>query len=117
MIEVARVAEKIAKEMGFRELVFSANEIVYCESKTKKYEHYAARFAAKEAYLKALGTGWTNGMAFNEVEIGHDENGKPVIQLLGNTAELTLVKSNLSISVSLSHLQTIASAIVIIESV
>ena len=46
MIEVERVAEKISKEKGFRELVFSKTEIAYCEAKTNKYEHYAARFAA-----------------------------------------------------------------------
>ena len=55
MIEVERVAAKIAKESGFRELVFSKNEIKYCEDKTNKSEHYAARFAAKEAFFKALG--------------------------------------------------------------
>jgi len=51
IVEVERIAEKIEKDNGFRELVFSANEIAYCESKTYKYEHYAARFAAKEAFF------------------------------------------------------------------
>ena len=54
MIEVERVATKIGKEAGFRELVFSSREIDYCETKTNKFEHYAARFAAKEAFLKQL---------------------------------------------------------------
>ena len=58
LIEVARIAEKMEKKAGFKELVFSADEIIYCEARTFKYEHYAARFAAKEAFLKALGTGW-----------------------------------------------------------
>ncbi|MBK7098524.1 MAG: 4'-phosphopantetheinyl transferase superfamily protein [Sphingobacteriales bacterium] len=56
IIEVERVASKIGKEQGFREMVFSKEEIDYCESKTHKFEHYAARFAAKEAFFKALGT-------------------------------------------------------------
>ena len=68
MIEVERVEHKLTKDSGFREFVFSENEIEYCESKTHKYEHYAACFAAKEAFLKALGTGWSNGIAFNEIE-------------------------------------------------
>ena len=76
IIEVERIAEKMKKD-GFRELVFSANEIAYCESKTHKHEHYAARFAAKEAFFKALGTGWLNGTAFNEVEIIINEQVKP----------------------------------------
>jgi holo-[acyl-carrier protein] synthase len=115
MIEVDRVAEKIGKEKGFRELVFSANEIAYCETKTNKYEHYAARFAAKEAFLKALGTGWANGFAFNEIEIYHDTNGKPLLQLLGNTALQVAAINIRQIAVSLTHVKSIASAIIIIE--
>lgn len=115
LIEVERVAEKIGKKAGFKELVFSQSEISYCELMTNKYEHYAARFAAKEAFFKAIGTGWRNGTAFNEIEITNDENGKPAISFLGNTAialaELKLGK----IAVSLSHLKTMASAVVIIE--
>ena len=47
-------------------------EIKYCEAATHKYEHYAARFAAKEAFFKAIGTGWTNGTAFNEIETSEE---------------------------------------------
>jgi len=115
LIEVDRIAHKIGKDQGFRELVFSAREIDYCESKANKYEHYAARFAAKEAFFKALGTGWLNGTAFNEVEIGHDENGRPVINLLGETSVTIKAFGYTKISLSLTHLQTIAGATVIIE--
>lgn len=115
MIEVERIAEKIGKEKGFRELVFTAKEIAYCEAKTNKYEHYAARFAAKEAFFKAIGSGWTNGTAFNEIEISNDKNGKPSLVLLGATAALFKNRQLGAISVSLSHLKTIASAVVIIE--
>jgi holo-[acyl-carrier protein] synthase len=115
MIEVDRVASKIGKEMGFRELVFSAVEISYCEAMADKYQHYAARFAAKEAFFKALGTGWLNGTAFNEVEISNNTDGKPELTLIGQTAELLKEQGPLKISVSLTHLKTIASAIVIIE--
>jgi holo-[acyl-carrier protein] synthase len=115
MIEVERVASKISKETGFRELVFSKKEIEYCEAKTHKFEHYAARFAAKEAFLKAIGTGWVNGTAFNEIEIINDPNGKPELILFGATEELFLKLQLRKISVSLTHLTTIASAVVIIE--
>lgn len=115
IIEVDRVAKKISKEKGFRELVFSKNEIDYCESKTNKFEHYAARFAAKEAFFKALGTGWKNGTAFNEVEVTHEELGKPGIVLLGGTAQVLASIGENSILVSLSHLKSMAVAMVIIE--
>lgn len=115
MIEVERVAEKMEKKAGFKELVFSAHEITYCEARTFKYEHYAARFAAKEAFLKALGTGWRSGTAFNEIEIHNDEEGKPGFRFSGLTA-ITVADLQLgNIFVSLTHLKTIASAMVIIE--
>jgi holo-[acyl-carrier protein] synthase len=115
MIEVERVATKVSKENGFRELVFSPDEINYCETKTNKFEHYAARFAAKEAFFKALGTGWKNGTSFNEIEIIHDENGKPGIKLLGETANTINSLGQLKISISLTHLKDTAAAVVIIE--
>lgn len=115
LIEVERVAVKISKEAGFRELVFSTKEIGYCEKKTNKFEHYAARFAAKEAFFKAIGTGWRKDTAFNEIEIINNTDGKPEIFFLGKTAatiaEMTLGK----IFVSLSHVKTMAIAMVIIE--
>lgn len=115
LIEVERVAEKMEKKAGFKELVFSAHEIAYCEGMTFKYEHYAARFAAKEAFLKAIGTGWRSGTAFNEIELFNDADGKPEIRFLGHTAE-TVAKLNAGkIFVSLSHLKTMACAMVIIE--
>jgi holo-[acyl-carrier protein] synthase len=58
LIEVKRIAFNIEKDSSFRELIFSGNKIAHCEAKANKYEHYAARFAAKEAFLKAFGEGW-----------------------------------------------------------
>ena len=115
MIEVERVAAKIGKESGFREMVFSRKEIDYCESKAKKFEHYAARYAAKEAFLKAIGTGWKSGISFNEIEISNVDEGKPELKLIGETAK-TLSQMNIqNIELSLSHLKNIASAVVIVE--
>jgi holo-[acyl-carrier protein] synthase len=115
IVEVERIAEKIEKNNGFRELVFSAKEISYCESKTHKHEHYAARFAAKEAFFKALGSGWLNGTAFNEVEIINNEQGKPEIVLRGLTHTTVNALGNFNIMVSLSHIKSTATAVVIIE--
>lgn len=117
LVDVERVAEKMEKKEGFRELVFSAHEIAHCETMGHKYEHYAARFAAKEAFLKALGTGWRNGTAFNEIEIYNNREGKPELRLLDTTAN-TIAGLNLGkISVSLSHVKTMACAMVIIETI
>jgi holo-[acyl-carrier protein] synthase len=117
LIEVERVAGKLEKRPGFKELVFSAAEIIYCEARTNKYEHYAARFAAKEAFLKAIGTGWRNGTAFNEIEIYNDEEGKPEIRFSGVTATTIAGLKLGKIFVSLSHLKTMACAMVIIETI
>lgn len=115
LIEVERVATKLEKRSGFKELVFSPDEIIYCEARTYKYEHYAARFAAKEAFLKALGTGWQKGTAFNEIEIYHDEEGKPEFRFHGITATTVAELKLGKVFVSLSHLKTMACAMVIIE--
>lgn len=117
MTEPERVAASMKKKKGFRELVFSKKEIAYCEKKTKKFEHYAARFAAKEAFFKAIGTGWTKGTAFNEIEITNNKDGKPEIFFLGKTAATIAEMKPGKIYVSLSHIKTMASAIVIIESI
>ena len=115
LVDVERMAEKLEKKTGFKELVFSADEIVYCEARTFKYEHYAARFAAKESFLKAIGTGWSKGTAFNEIEIVNDEQGKPELHFLGITAKTIEGLKLGKILVSLSHTKTMATAIVIIE--
>src|ERR1700731_3199466 len=85
IVEVERMAASINKGNGFREMIFSKTEIAYCELKKNRFEHYAARFAAKEAFFKALGTGWIENTLFNEVEIINNIDGKPEIHLSGST--------------------------------
>jgi len=115
LIETTRVAEKINKDTGFREYVFSENEISYCESKANKYEHYAARFAAKEALLKALGTGFPGGLTLNEIDVTGDDAGKPLFNFLGNSAKALEAFGITQIHLSLSHLKEIACAMVVTE--
>ena len=115
MIEVERVASSINKESGFREMVFSVAEIAYCESKKNKFEHYAARFAAKESFFKALGTGWVENTLFNEVGVINNADGKPEIQLSGLTQSTINAMGITKILVSLSHIKEVASAVVILE--
>jgi len=115
LVEVDRIASAIKREQGFREMTFAANEIAYCEGRANKFECYAARFAAKEAFFKALGTGWPEGTNFNEVAITHDEQGKPEIILLGQTQKTLSTWGINKILVSLSHVKTMATAVVVIE--
>ena len=115
MIEVARVARQVEKENGFKERIYSALEIEYCESMHHSSQHYAARFAAKEAYFKALGTGWRNGMGFAEVEVTNDELGNPHLVLHGKAREVAEERKIKKLHVSLTHLKDYANAIVILE--
>jgi len=115
IIEVDRIAAKMEKENGFRELVFSQNEIQYCESKAHKYEHYAARLAVKEALAKALGTGWLEGTNINEAEVLNDEKGKPYLDFVGETAAIISAMHINAFHVSISHTKSMATAIVIVE--
>jgi holo-[acyl-carrier protein] synthase len=115
IIETNRVAEKIARELGFREYVFSENEIAYCESKTNKAEHYAARFAAKEAFLKALGTGFPGGLNLNEIEIMPNDAGKPEIYFKASSLQAMQQYAVGKIHLSMSHLTQFACAMVVIE--
>lgn len=112
IVEVDRIAEKIGKSQGFRELVFTPLEIAYCEKQASRFESYAARFAAKEAFLKALGTGWAgSGMQFNEIEVRNNDAGKPEIFLIGNAPQLP---EGTQVLLSLSHVKTVAMATVVI---
>lgn len=115
IIEVDRVAEKILKE-GFREKVFSAREIDFCESKgNNRAQHYAARFCAKEAFLKATGRGMLLSNELREIEVDVTDEGKPVIHLSGDPAGLAR-ENKWRIHVTLSHVIAAACAMVVIES-
>lgn len=91
LIEVARIQQALDdRRIGarFRQRVYTAAEIAYCESKNRgKYESYAGRFAAKEAVMKALGRGWGSKVAWNEIEVARARSGKPSVVLHDKTAE------------------------------
>ena len=116
LMDVARIAEKLRDDPGFARELFTADEIGYCEGKHHPAEHFAARFAAKEAFLKAMGTGWRDGLAWREIEIKHDNLGKPVIFLSGKAKELARERNITRILVTLAHTATHAAATVILES-
>lgn len=114
IIEVERMADKIGKGNGFREKVFSPNEITYCEAQgPNRAQHYAARFAAKEAFLKATGQGLQLSHELNEIEVVTNDDGKPDIHFRNKLA--TDLPKSWKVLVSLSHVQSAACAVVIIE--
>ena len=115
LIEVDRVIDKINKDHGFKEKIFSSNEISFCESKVNRGENYAARFAAKEAFLKATGQGLGLGYNLSDIEVATDEHGKPLLVLRGTFGEIASEHKWNKIHVSLSHLKSVACAVVIIE--
>jgi holo-[acyl-carrier protein] synthase len=115
MIEVDRVADKVSKDQGFLQRVFSEREITYCEDKANRFQHYAARFAAKEAFLKATGKGLLVGFDLYLIEVISDADGKPEIALSGVYKAMMTENHWIKIHVSLSHLNTVASAVVVIE--
>ena len=132
IVEVSRIKDAIENTKGFKEKVFTEKEIIYCEAKKDKYPSFAARFAAKEAYLKAIGTGLSNGLKWTDIEIAIAPllvvpelasvllgevggSGKPTIQLYDKAKEIADKMNITNISVSLSHTAEIAIASVIIQ--
>lgn len=115
IIEVDRLRKTMEADPGFRESIFTQTEISYCESKTFKYQHYAARFCAKEALMKALGKGLNSGILFKDIEVYHDDSERPWIRLTGTAKHAAENLGVLKILVSLAHLREMANAVVIVE--
>lgn len=115
IIEVSRIQTVMERDIGFREKIFTPGEIEYCETKKHKFENYAARFSAKESFLKAIGTGWRFGIRFADIEVYHDELGRPHIRAHGKAEELLAEMGINRVHVSLSHIKEMATAIVILE--
>lgn len=117
LAEVARVRAALTASYGdrFRERVFTASEIAYVESKANRFERYAARFAAKEAGMKAIGTGWRGGIKWTDFEVANLPSGKPTLRLHGKAAETAARLGVGAVSLSLTHTATLAQAFVILE--
>lgn len=117
-IEVPRIAQTISGYGGqFVNRIFTADEIAYCNSRKFSAEHFAARFAAKEAFAKAIGTGIRRGFIWNEVEVRKEFSGKPILMLNGSMIQkaATIIGAAYQIQLSLSHTKDLAEAIVVIE--
>jgi len=105
--EVPRIAESIKR--------FTEGEIHYCDSKANRVERYAARFAAKEAAMKAIGTGWNHGVSWQDIEVTRQPGGRPTILFHRKAAEFAAKLGAKHIALSLTHTKDFAMAQVILE--
>ena len=114
--EVERVAASIERfGKRFLERVFTPEEIRYCESKANKAERYAGRFAAKEAAMKAIGTGWSRGVRWQDVEVTRVPGGRPTMVFHGKAAEFFRKLGAVRAQLSITHTKQLAMAQVILE--
>jgi len=116
IIEVARIREVLLRTPRFRERVFTAAEREYCDSRgAVAAQHYAARFAAKEAALKALQTGWRGGIGWHDIEITSLDSGAPVLIFNGEVKRLMESSGATAAHLSMSHTSEHAIAQVVLE--
>lgn len=115
IVEIARMRRALERHPRMRERCFSESERAYCDARNRPEIHYALRFAAKEAVLKALGTGFS-GMRFTDVEVLRDERSRPVPVLHGGAAAVAerIGVTELHLSLSYTHETAVASAVAII---
>ncbi len=115
--EVDRLEAAIARHgQAFLRRVFTPAEIEYCERHKSKFERYAARFAAKEAAMKALGTGWRKGVRWVDIEVTREPGGRPTLRLAGEAQKFAEALGVKNISLSLTHSGNTALAQVLFES-
>jgi holo-[acyl-carrier protein] synthase len=112
IVEIERMAAALKRHPRMKERLFSESERSYCDSRNRPEVHYALRFAAKEAILKALGTGFS-GMSFRDVEVARDSTGRPQPTLHGRAAEVAEERgvTEMHLSLSYTHTTAVASAV------
>ena len=115
IVEVERMAAILEKSKSFAERVFSPNECEYCNAKSRPAVHYALRFAAKEAVVKALGTGFADGIDVRDIEVEKNAAGKPLVNLTGKALEIAEEQGvrELSLSLSYTHTDAVACAMAV----
>jgi holo-[acyl-carrier protein] synthase len=118
LVDCGRLREAVDRHgQKFLERVFTAGELAYCVGRKRELEHLAGRFAAKEAVLKVLGTGWRNGIKWTDVEVVNEPSGQPRIRLHDECKRLADEQGLSQVLISISHTEThaIASAIGVSE--
>jgi holo-[acyl-carrier protein] synthase len=116
LVEVERVGRLLSRHpLRAQARLFTSGEVDHCMTSRNSAESFAARFAAKEAVFKALGTGWASGAAWREVEIVSDEVGAPHLRLHGETDRMASARGVRRLHVTLTHTRELAGAYVVLE--
>jgi holo-[acyl-carrier protein] synthase len=114
--EVKRIGAVIeAQKERFLKRVYTQDEVAYCEQFKNRYERYAGRFAVKEAAMKALGTGWSRGVRWVDVEVVRQRGGRPMLALKGEAKRIADALGVKNIAISITHTAEQAFAQVIFE--
>lgn len=117
LCEVARIRQAMERHGDrFKQRVFTDAEIAYAERRLNRYERYAARFAAKEAGMKALGTGWRGGLGWRDIEVANLASGRPTLVFHRTAAAIALRLGVSNVALSITHTADQAMASVILES-
>jgi holo-[acyl-carrier protein] synthase len=118
LVEVQRVDRLLRRHPArARDRLFTAAEVAHCGGARSPAESFAARFAAKEALFKALGTGWSGGASWREAEVVTDPEGAPRLRMHGRTRRLAEDRGVVHVHVSLTHTRELAGAYVVLEGV
>jgi holo-[acyl-carrier protein] synthase len=111
IVECLRIAQMIERHGElFITRVYTEHEIEYCQSRKQATQHFAGRWAAKEAVLKALGTGWRRGISWRDVEVRNLRSGSPLINLYGGARDYMLEQGITKVMISISHCRSHATA-------
>ena len=111
IVECPRIG-KMIEQYGelFLRRIYTPREIRYCQSRKHAIEHFAGRWAAKEAILKAMGTGWSRGISWTDLEVRDDENGQPHVMICGVAKDIARQREIADVLISISHCRTYATA-------
>ena len=115
IVQIERVRKLVENYSEFMHQVFTAREIEFCQAKADSASSYAARFAAKEAMMKALGTGWNEKVNWLDIEVINERQGKPILKIGGKTLQLMQQMGVRQTHLSLSHERDYALAFVVLE--
>jgi holo-[acyl-carrier protein] synthase len=114
IVECLRIAQMIERHGElFIDRVYTAAEIEYCRSRKQATQHFAGRWAAKEAIMKAIGTGWRRGISWRDMEVRNNEGGKPTVALRGGARDVVEQLGIADVLISISHCRSHATAFAI----
>lgn len=115
IVEIERIRKALENQPAMIRRVFTKPEAEYCCARSNQYQHFAGRFAAKEAALKALGTGWAQGIRWRDVEVRSESSGKPMIHFHGKARKIFDSLNACTALLTITHAQSYAVAVVLLE--